>query len=65
MLLEGHNIVEGSENCLEPQALEAFGLFGGAKLDDDIVIGPFVVLDEMGKGGAADITCQISHTLNI
>jgi len=54
-LLQIRNIVEGPKNGLEPQLLEGLGLFGRAKEDGDLVVGSPGVLDEVGKGVAANV----------
>ena len=64
-LFQVHNIVEGSKNGLESQFFKGLGLFGGAKVDGDIVLGPFWVLDELGEYAAANVAwVTISHMSN-
>ena len=63
-LLQTHDVIEGSKDCLEPQLLESLGLFGGADVDSDFVVGPFGVLDEMGEDGASNVTWSIKARMS-
>jgi len=58
-LLQVRNIIEGSKNRLESQFFKALSLLGRAKVDSDLVLGFFGVLDEMSEDSASNVTWSI------
>ena len=56
VLLQVHKVVKGPNSGLKSQFFKALGLLGRAKVDSDLVFGPFRVLDEMGEDSASNIT---------
>ena len=59
MLLQIRYIIERAKSGLKSQFLKGFGLFGRAKVDGDLVIGPLGVFDEMCEDSASDVTWSI------
>ena len=56
ILLQVRKIIEGAKYGLESQFFKPLGLFGRAKVDSDLVVGPLGVLDEMGEDSAPNVT---------
>jgi hypothetical protein len=56
ILLQIREIIEGAKRGLESQFFKPLSLFGRAKVDGDLVVGPLGVLDEMCEDSASNVT---------
>jgi hypothetical protein len=56
MLLQIRYVVEGAERGIESQFFKPLGLFGRAKVDGDLVLGPLWVLGELCEDSASNVT---------
>jgi hypothetical protein len=56
VLLQIRKIIEGAKYGLESQFFKPLSLFGRAKVDGDLVLGPLGVLGEIVEDSASDVT---------